>query len=137
MGFISTHKFGLLRLDSFGIENPLQELINKRRGKYKMSNENENNEYKKVEESIFKFEKVNEEIIGILQSVEEGANYNNKVYRIKTVKDEVLVVFGTKVLDSKMASVQIGDDIKIVYTGVKEATKKGFNDTKLFDVYVK
>lgn len=91
--------------------------------------------YKKIEDKIFKFEKVGDEIEGTLLSKEISGIYDNEVFKIQT-EECVVTVFSSTVLSSQMTGVNIGDKIKIVFTGVKENTKKGQKDIKLYDVFV-
>lgn len=92
-------------------------------------------ELKKVEDMIFKFEKVEDSIYGVLMAVEHGSNFGNKVYKIKTEDGNIYTVFSTTVLESKMSTVKIGDTVKIVYVGDKENKKSGQNPIKVFEVY--
>lgn len=96
---------------------------------------NEKRNFKKVEESIFKFEKPKDEIEGIFLSRESGINYNNEVYKIKQDDGKIFTIFSTRVLETQMKNVSLGDYIKIVFTGAKKAEKKGYEDTKLFEVF--
>ena len=89
-----------------------------------------------VEGTVFKFEKENEAIRGILISIEDSASYNNKVYKIET-KEGVKVIFGTTVLDSRMSLIPIGSDVAIVYKGEEPNKKPNQNPIKIFDVYRK
>jgi len=119
---------GNKRLFDYGFQDPI---------KNKIIGECVNmTEWKKVEKDVFKFEKEGDNIEGELILVEDGKAYDNKVYTIKTDKKE-LVVFGTTVLDSQMATVPIGKMVRIVFSGIKKSEVKGRNDTKLFDVFVK
>lgn len=92
--------------------------------------------WNKIDDNIVRFEKVGDTVEGTLVSREQSTVYNNEVYHIKD-KDKVNVVFGTTVLSSKMASVGIGDDVKIIFTGTQPNKKAGQNDIKLFDVYTR
>ena len=90
--------------------------------------------WKKIEDKIFKFDQVGDEIEGILISAEDSRNYNNKVYKLD--KDgESSIVFGTVVLDTLMIGIPIGTKIKISLTGFKANKNKGQSDIKLFDVF--
>ena len=92
-------------------------------------------EYEKVEDTIFKFENVGDELEGVLIAVEDGANYGNKVYKIKCDDDKTRVVFGTTVLMSQMSVISIGERIKIVREKDKPHKKAGMNPIKVFSVY--
>ena len=119
------------RLNHYGIEDPMTTKQQKICEGYNMKRK-----FKKVEDKIFKFEKYKDCIEGELLSIENGTNYNNKVYKIKDESNDVYTVFSTSVLESKMNSVKIGDVIRITYTSQKESKKKGQNPTKIFEVEV-
>jgi len=114
---------GDAKLTRWGFKNPV--------GGCKMKEE-----YKKVSDTIVKWETIGQTVEGKLLSVEDGHNYDNKVYKIQT-EEKLVTVFSTTVLASLMATVPIGSDICIEYTGTKENKKTGQNDIKLFDVGVK
>lgn len=92
--------------------------------------------YKKIEDKIHKWAEKGDYIEGELVSSEESRTFGNKVYKFKTEDDETIVVFGTAVLDSQMAGVELGDKVKIEYLGEKENKKKGQNSIKLFEVSI-
>ena len=94
------------------------------------------NEWEKVVDNIYKFENVDDQIEGKLLKKEIGQVYNNEVYHIET-NVGTWVIFSTVVMASRMASVQEGDYVKIVYTGSTPSKKAGQQDTKLFDVFKK
>ena len=93
-------------------------------------------EWKKIEDNIFRFEDVGDTIQGVLKQKEIGQVYGNEVYHIKTATDD-FVIFSTVVLQSRMAGVDIGNEVKIVFTGTQPSKKKGQEDVKLFDVFVR
>ena len=95
----------------------------------------EEKEWKKSEDSIYKFESEGDTVFGKLISKEKGYTYDNEVYKIETDDKKVLVIFSTSVLQSLMANINIGQEVKIVYLGSKQSEKKGFNDIKLFEVF--
>lgn len=104
----------------------------------KMSDKKADDGFKKVEDKIFKFEKEGDMIEGELLSIEDGKTYDNKVYKIKQTSDgETMTVFSTTVLESQMASVKIGNLVRIILANIKKSEVKGRNDTKMFEVYVK
>lgn len=117
-------------LDDFGFKNPC---IIRRKGE---NMKEKNKEWKKVEDEIFRFENEGDMIDGTLKSVEDSATYQNKVYKILK-GEKTYVVFGTTVLDSQMKSVDVGKEVKIMFTGEKESEKKGHNPIKLFEVFVR
>lgn len=115
------------KLTEFGFVSPIdkskQEVINM-------------GEWKKIEAQTFKFDKVGAEIEGELVGIEDSKTYGNKLFKIET-EEGVKAIFGTSVMESQMMNVKIGDYIKIVFTGTQPNKKKGQNDIKLFDVFVK
>jgi len=95
--------------------------------------------YKKVEDVIFKFENEGDTLKGVLLSKEKNSNsdYDNFVCKIKEEDtDEIITFFTTKVLETKLKTIDVGTKVKIVMTGSKPS-KSGRNDTKLFDVFYK
>lgn len=95
--------------------------------------------FKKVVDTIFKFESEGESVQGCLVAVEDGTKFGNKAYKIQTKESGVITVFGTSILESLMASVPLGKEVVIVYTGSKpdKNGNKARKDTKLFEVFVK
>lgn len=92
--------------------------------------------FTKVEDKIMKFLAVGDAVTGKLVSKEVNSNFGNSVYKIATDEGRA-VVFGTAVLENKMAGVMVGDTISIVYIGDIENKKKGQHPIKNFDVYIK
>jgi len=95
------------------------------------------NEWKKVEDTIFKFEKEGDLVEGKLVDKQHGSTYDNEVYKVEQKDKSVVTVFGTTVLDSQLRLVDIGQEIKIVFSGTKPPKRKGHNPLKLFEVYSK
>jgi len=91
--------------------------------------------FKEVETGVWKPEKEDDEIIGILLDKQEdvGAN-NSKLYTLEVDK-KPMAVWGSTVLDPKMVPAKIGETVKIVYAGKGEA-QPGKNAPKLFKVYI-
>jgi hypothetical protein len=54
---------------------------------------------------------------------------NSKVYELE-IGDEILGVWGTSILDQKMAKVEVGDEVRIIFNGkkVSEKTKRQYKD---------
>lgn len=92
-------------------------------------------EYSKISPGIFKPTQAGESIEGKLLSVEESKKFKEggKIYHLETADGGNVIVFGTTVLSDRMSFVNIGEQIKIVYMGVKKNTKG--QDTKIFEVY--
>ncbi|RAP44764.1 MAG: hypothetical protein BZ135_07640 [Methanosphaera sp. rholeuAM6] len=62
---------------------------------------------------------VNEELEGILvEKLDNEGIYGSNLYRIKC-DDTIVNVWGKKQLDSIMEMVQVGDNIRLKYLGVK------------------
>ncbi len=84
-------------------------------------------------DGVFSLEE-GDELIGTLVEKKEDVGPNHsKVYSVKTDK-EVIDVWGSTVLDTRLKNVEEGDDIKIVYLGIKksEKTKREYHDYSLF-----
>lgn len=133
------------KLYNFGVYSPLKRTQIRKLiktnigGMQKMAKENKTNneEWKKIEADIFKFENEGDVIEGILIDVDESSNYNNKVYKIEKADGKTSVVFGTTVLDTNMKNVSLGTHVRILFIGTKPNNKVGQNDIKLFEVFVK
>lgn len=93
-------------------------------------------EFKKVETDIKKFEKEGDAIQGVLVGVEKAANYENKIYKIKTSEGKITAVFGTTILEQLMDAASLGQEVQIILKGFKENKIKGRNPIKLFEVYI-
>jgi len=91
-------------------------------------------EWKKVEVNAFKFENEGDSIEGVYLRAEKSTQYENDNYVLETT-DGNKTVFGTAVLNTKMANIPLGKMVKIVYIG-KAKSKKGVM-YKDFDVFVK
>jgi hypothetical protein len=85
-----------------------------------------------VEPSIWKPEKEDDHIEGVLVNKKEevGVNKSN-VYYVDN-KEGTYMVWGSTVLDDRMTIVNVGDLIRITYKGV-QPNKRG-QDTKIFKV---
>lgn len=96
--------------------------------KYKMA-------YVEINPTDWTYTKDGEFIEGIYALKKEDIGINkSKLYSIET-SDGVKNVWGSAILDSRMALVKVGDKIKITYKGLGEATG-GKNPPKLFKVEV-
>jgi len=89
---------------------------------------------KEVESAVKQFNEVGDSVSGILLKVEDG-KYGNKAYTLATEEGDI-VVFGTTILDSKMAhqSIKIGAKVYITYQGEKPNTNPKLSDIKLWKV---
>lgn len=75
------------------------------------------------------------ELIGVLTAKDENIGPNNSnLYRIEKTDGTSMGAWGSHVLDGKMKSIEIGEEVKIVYLGKKTSEKTGrsYHD---FDVY--
>ncbi len=90
--------------------------------------------FKEIETGVWKPEKENDEIVGILLSKESGVGKNNSNIYVLEVDNKPMSVWGSTVLDPKMISVKLGQKIKIVYLG-KGEEKPGRSPAKLFTVW--
>ncbi len=92
--------------------------------------------WRKVEMSpSHDFEK-EKELEGILIGVQTDVGPNSStLYEIEKRDNTNTAVWGSTVLDSRMKNVKIGEEIKIVYTGVAKEAKRGQNPAKLFEVF--
>ncbi len=88
--------------------------------------------YREINPDILKFEKKDEFVEGVLVKKAPGKYPDSQNYTLKTEKG-LKVIFGSTILDDKMALVEIGEQIKITYQGTKDSDK-GKNPTKLFKV---
>lgn len=92
--------------------------------------------WKKVESNVWRPDKEDESIEGVLTKKEPSTEFDNQVYEIETNVDGKITartIFGTTVLDDRMKDVQVGKIVKIVYKGEKKV-KKGMS--KMFEVYI-
>jgi len=92
--------------------------------------------YEEINPTEWKFEKDGDFIEGVLVRSQDkvGAN-NSMLYSIETPNDGVKSVWGSAILDSRMALTKIGDKIRITFKGLGEA-KGGKNAPKIFKVEV-
>ena len=91
--------------------------------------------YKEINPTLWTYEKEGDFIEGILVGKEDEVGENKSwMYDIET-PEGVKNVWGSVILDTRMAFVKIGDKIKITYKGLGEA-KAGRNAPKIFKVEV-
>ena len=91
--------------------------------------------YKEINPTDWKYENDGDFIEGVLVRMQENIGMNKSMlYSIETPKG-VKSVWGSAILDSRMALVKIGSKIKITYKGLAEA-KGGKNPAKIFKVEV-
>lgn len=82
-------------------------------------------------------ERKGKEVIGTLIEKRENVGENNSMmYILEDDKKQRMAIWGTGFLDPIMETIDIGQKIKVVFTGTGKATKKGFKPPKLFKVFV-
>jgi len=83
---------------------------------------------------IWDFDK-NPELIGEFVGKQENVGANNSnLYTFKTETGELVSVWGSAVIDTRLKNVQEGDKIKIVYLGETRSQKTG-RTYKDYEIY--
>jgi len=91
--------------------------------------------YKEINPTTWNYDKEGDDIEGFLVQKQEDVGINKSMlYSIETPTG-VLNVWGSAILDSRMAMLKIGDKVRITYKGLGEA-KGGKNPPKIFKVEV-
>jgi len=91
--------------------------------------------YKEINPTDWVYENDGDFIEGILIRSQKNVGINeSNLYSIE-IPDGMKSVWGSAILDSRMALVKIGSKIKITYKGLAEA-KGGKNPAKIFKVEV-
>ena len=94
-------------------------------------------EWKKIEiGNSWNFEEA-PELVGLYTGKEENLGENNSTLYTFEISDnnEVVSVWGSTVLDGRMKSIKVGEEVKIVYKGKKDSLKrkgKFFHDFEVF-----
>lgn len=92
--------------------------------------------YQEIEPSIWKPEKDGDFIEGVLVQVQDEVGENKSMlYGIET-PEGVKNVWGSAILDERMAFVKQGEKVKITFKGLAKESKKGRNPAKIFKVEV-
>ncbi len=93
-------------------------------------------DWEKVETDLWIPEKEGDSVEGVFIAVEKevGENKSN-LYTIETPDAKQIGVWGSKVLDGKLLSLKPGQEVKIVFLGVKKP--EGKREWKDFDVFKK
>lgn len=96
-------------------------------------------EYKEATGNAWKPEKDGDFVEGLLVRVEEKVGPNESMmYHIEQLSNrEVIRVWGTTILDSRMSEVVVGKQVKITYKGLAEKGGRGKNKPKIFKVEYK
>lgn len=88
------------------------------------------------EGTVIEFKKEGDEVTGVLIALEKDIGpHKSKLYSLKQENGEVFKVWGSKVLDSRMAAIDFGTEIKIKY--IKQEKPEKGNAYKVFSVYKK
>lgn len=77
----------------------------------------------------------NPDLVGVLVSKESGVGKNNShFYKFETEGGEIVGVWGSTVLDDRLAAVETGTEVKISYLGMikNEATGRQYKSFKVF-----
>jgi len=92
--------------------------------------------YEEVNPSTWTYEKEGDFIEGVFIATQHDVGVNkSNLYNLETQDRGILSVWGSAILDQRMALVKPGDKIKITYQGLGEA-KSGKNAPKIFKVEV-
>jgi len=96
-------------------------------------------EWNKIEPTItdnwdYKKEGAGSEIVGKLTNIKDDMGSNgSKIYEVRT-KDGVKSFWGSTVLDARLQSIAIGEEVRITYKGLATSEKSGRNYHD-FDVF--
>lgn len=92
--------------------------------------------YQEINPTTWTYSKDGDFIEGILVRVQNNVGVNKSMlYSIENAEG-VKSVWGTIILDEKMALVKVGDKLKITFLGHSKDAKKGKNPAKIFKVEV-
>lgn len=87
--------------------------------------------------NFVEWEEEGQEVIGkLVNKIENFGENDSSVYVIENDKGKLISIWETGFLTNLMQNVKIGDLLKIVYKGLGKAKNKGFNQPKLFEVFV-
>ena len=92
--------------------------------------------FKEINPDHWTYENEGDAVEGVLVKAENDVGANkSRLYSIETSPGEFKSVWGSVVLDQRMALVKIGQKIRITYKGLAEK-QAGKNPAKLFKVEV-
>lgn len=92
--------------------------------------------YQEINPELWEFKNDGDFVEGFLIRKEADVGENKSwLYSIETSSNGVKSVWGSAILDTRMAFVKVGDKIKITFKGLGEA-KHGRNPPKIFKVEV-
>lgn len=93
-------------------------------------------EWKESTGNAWKPTKEGDEVEGLLIGVEENVGANgSKMYHLELADHTTLDIWGTTVLDMRMAVVKVGEEVRIIYDGLAEKATGGKQKAKLFRVF--
>jgi hypothetical protein len=91
--------------------------------------------YQEIDPTTWKYENDGDFIEGFLVRTQSDIGVNKSMLYSVETPEGVKNVWGSAILDEKMALVKVGDKVKITYKGLAEA-QKGKNPAKIFKVEV-
>jgi len=96
-------------------------------------------DYKEATGNAWKPENAEDFVEGLLVKIEEKVGPNESMmYHIEQLANhEVIRVWGSTILDSRMSEVVVGKQVKITYKGLAEKGGRGKNKPKIFKVEYK
>ena len=96
-------------------------------------------DWKKVEVGNtwnFKEEGEGAEFIGVYVSMDEHVGENDStVWNFRTAGGNIIGVWGSTVLDVRLKNLEVGEEVKIVYQGLKPSEKRKGKNFHDFEVY--
>lgn len=91
--------------------------------------------YEEITPGEWKFSEEGDFIEGVLVQKQENIGVNDSMLYSVENADGIKNVWGSAILDSRMAFVKVGEKVKITFKGLGEA-KGGHNAPKIFKVEV-
>jgi len=92
--------------------------------------------YEEVNPTNWEYKKEGESIEGFFVRSQKDVGVNKSfLYSLETSQG-IKNVWGSVILDEKMALVKLGDKIRITYKGLSKETSKGKKPAKLFKVEI-
>lgn len=82
-------------------------------------------EWKEQKEgTVFEFTKLDDEVEGKLIHVQNDVGmHKSKLYSLKKDNGDIVKIWGSVILDSKMMGIDFGTKIKVVFKGLKKPEK--------------
>lgn len=92
--------------------------------------------YKEINPNFWVYKNEDDFIEGVVADIQDGVGENESMlYSIET-PEGISNVWGSAILDQRMAFVRKGDKVKITYKGLGVSKNKGRNPPKLFKVEI-